>query len=81
MKKLKKGAPFLIYLYYTFDNKPLWHKLIWNYFDFLRRMISKMPFIIKIIDILIYFPLEKASVIFENLGLIIQNIPIYSYIY
>ena len=26
--KLKSGAPFLLYLYYKFDNKPIWYRLI-----------------------------------------------------
>ena len=30
LNKLKKGAPFLIYLYYRFDNKPIWFVIIWR---------------------------------------------------
>lgn len=26
VKKLKTGAPFLVYLYYAFDNRPLWFR-------------------------------------------------------
>src|SRR5437762_7021836 len=29
VRKLKPGAPFLIYLYYAFDNRPWWFKVIW----------------------------------------------------
>ena len=43
VKKLKK-APFLIYLYYKFDNKPRWFKAMWRVSDFFRKIISKMPF-------------------------------------
>ena len=41
IKKLKPGAPFLIYLYYAFDNKPYWYLIIWKCSDILRRIISK----------------------------------------
>ena len=27
--KLKPGAPFLLYLYYRFDNRPFWFRTIW----------------------------------------------------
>ena len=29
ISKLKKGCPFLLYLYYKFDNRPRWYYLIW----------------------------------------------------
>jgi SAM-dependent methyltransferase len=28
-EKLKRGAPFLIYLYYAFDNRPSWYRALW----------------------------------------------------
>ena len=30
IKMLKSGAPFLIYLYYNFDNRSKWYVIIWN---------------------------------------------------
>src|SRR5690606_20088901 len=30
VKKLKPGAPFMVYLYYALDNKPLHYRLIWK---------------------------------------------------
>jgi ubiquinone/menaquinone biosynthesis C-methylase UbiE len=30
VRKLKPGAPFLVYLYYAFDNRPLWFRWIWR---------------------------------------------------
>ena len=42
--KLKKGAPFLLYLYYDFEDKPAIFKLIWKLTDILRSgLISKLP--------------------------------------
>src|SRR5665647_3397548 len=28
-RKLKPGAPFLVYLYYSFDNQPAWYQRLW----------------------------------------------------
>ena len=84
VKKLKKGAPFLIYLYYRFDNKPYWFQLIWRITNVIRLMISKMPFkiklfVTKLIALMVYWPLARISLILENLGIDVKNIPISSY--
>ena len=44
---LKKNSPFLLYLYYRFDNKPYWFKIIWKLSDYIRKLISKLPFRLK----------------------------------
>ena len=72
VKKLKKGAPFLIYLYYRFDNKPLWFRALWKISDIFRIIISKLPFqlklyLTKVIAIFIYLPLARTSLFFEKL--------------
>ena len=84
IEKLKKGAPFLLYLYYKLDNKPYYFRLIWQISNLIRILVSKMPFKIKLIvtqliAIFIYFPLAKFSLFFEKLGLNVSNIPISSY--
>ncbi len=84
VKKLKKGAPFLLYLYFKFDNKPWWYKKIWEITDLLRKIISKMPFKLKlfitqIIAITLYFPLAKISYFSEIIGLNVKNYPLSSY--
>ena len=48
VQKLKSGAPLLLYLYYRFDNRPWWFKLIWYITDLLRKIVSKMPYQAKI---------------------------------
>ena len=84
VKKLKKNAPFLLYLYYKFDNKPLLFVIIWKISNFLRNMISKLPFkfkiyITKIIAFLVYFPLARLSLFLEIIGININNIPLSYY--
>jgi len=41
-QKLRPGAPFLLYLYYAFDNRPVWFRAIWKMSDLLRRMTAKL---------------------------------------
>ncbi len=82
--KLKKGAPFLLYLYYRFDNKPLWFKFIWFISNILRNLISKFPFklklfITKIIAFTIYFPLARLALFFSKLGIKTSNFPLSFY--
>ena len=44
VRKLKPGAPFLVYLYYRFDNRPGWFRALWKASDLGRRAISRLPF-------------------------------------
>src|SRR5258705_4967220 len=41
---LKPGAPLLLYLLYSLDNRPPWVRAIWKMTDGLRRAISRLPF-------------------------------------
>ena len=81
---LKPGAPFLVYLYYAFDNRSLFFKLIWKCSDYFRQVICRMPPTIKylVTDILaagIYFPLARFSRVAELLGLSVDSIPLSFY--
>tara|TARA_A100001035_G_scaffold275962_1_gene270180 strand:+ start:263 stop:1090 length:828 start_codon:yes stop_codon:yes gene_type:complete len=81
---LKKEAPMLIYIYYSFDNKPYWFKLIWKMTDILRKLISRLPFPLKliisrVIALLIYFPLARISLLIEKIGFDVSNLPLSSY--
>ena len=81
---LKENSPFLIYLYYKFDNKPIWFKIIWKTSDYLRKFVSKLPFKIKkivtyFIALIIYYPLSKIAKIFDRLGFNVNNFPLSYY--
>lgn len=83
-KLLKKGGYFLIYVYYNFENKPIWFKLLWKLSDFIRRLISVLPkfpkmFLCNLIAYTIYYPLSKIALCFEKLGLNVDNIPLSEY--
>lgn len=47
VRKLKAGAPFLVYLYYRFDNRPAWFRMLWKASDLGRRGISRLPFVLR----------------------------------
>ncbi len=81
---LKKNSPFLIYLYYRFDNKPIWFKIIWKLSDYFRKLISKLPFKIKkkvtfLIALAIYYPLSKMSKVINAIGINVKNFPLSDY--
>lgn len=75
---LKQGAPFLLYLYYNLDNKPIWYRYIWKLSDFVRNIISILPRPIKkvfclLIAALIYFPLSRLALFIELFGFNVSN--------
>jgi SAM-dependent methyltransferase len=81
---LKPGAPFLIYLYYAFDNRSFAFKSIWKISDVMRRSICKLPSGIKhfctdMIATLAYWPLARFSLLIETLGLSCNSIPLSYY--
>jgi ubiquinone/menaquinone biosynthesis C-methylase UbiE len=81
---LKPGAPFLIYIYYSFENRPAWFKLLWILSNFMRLIISKLPKIFKLIicdfiAFFIYYPLAKLGNFFERIGFNFSNFPLYAY--
>jgi len=83
-RKLKPGAPFLIYLYYAFDNRPLWFRALWRASDLLRRLVSKLPFKIKsplcdLLAALVYWPLARTGRLLEWFGLKIEHLPLSAY--
>ncbi len=82
--KLKPGAPFLVYLYYAFDNRPLWFRIVWKVSDVLRGVISHFPFKFKllvtnVLALLIYLPLAKLALLLEKAGMNVDNIPLSTY--
>ena len=83
-KLLKKNAPFLLYLYYNFENRPFFYRLIWKLSDYLRKILSVLPpktkiFITSIIAYLIYYPLARFVFISEKLGIDVSNLPLSDY--
>ena len=84
VSKLKSGAPFLVYLYYAFDNRPHWFRLLWRVSDAMRNVISGLPFKIKLavtnsLALMVYLPLARLALLLEKAGINVENIPLSAY--
>jgi SAM-dependent methyltransferase len=82
--KLKPGAPFLLYLYYSFDNRPLWFRAIWKLSDLARRIIWRLPFPARkaacdTIAVTVYWPLSRLASLVERSGVDVENLPLSFY--
>jgi ubiquinone/menaquinone biosynthesis C-methylase UbiE len=82
--KLKCGAPFLVYLYYDFENRPGWYRAIWRVSDVARRLIASLPFPAKkkistAIAGLVYWPLSRCAALLEKAGVDVTNFPLSAY--
>jgi ubiquinone/menaquinone biosynthesis C-methylase UbiE len=82
--KLKPGAPFLVYLYYAFDNRPRWYQLLWRATDWIRLVIGHLPFVLRyaitqVVAVLIYWPLARTGLVMEKLGRLPRNWPLAHY--
>jgi len=81
---LKPGAPFLLYLYYAFDNRSSAFRLVWRCSDLLRRAVSRMPPRLKhvttdAIAVMVYYPAARACLLAEKLGLDVASVPLSYY--
>ena len=81
---LKPGAPFLLYLYYAFDNRSLMFKSLWQLSDLMRRIIFRLPPVLKhvitdALALLIYLPLARLTLLAERLGMDVASIPLSYY--
>ncbi len=82
--KLKPGAPFLLYLYYKFDNRPAWFRLLWQMSELIRALVSRLPYGLRyamsqIIAALIYWPLARFAGLAELIGFDVKNFPLAPY--
>lgn len=82
--RLKPGAPFLIYLYYALDNRPLWFRAVWRLSNMFRIVISRLPetlrlIVSQIIAALVYWPLARGARLAERIGLSTSSIPLEAY--
>jgi ubiquinone/menaquinone biosynthesis C-methylase UbiE len=84
VRKLRRGAPFLLYLYYAFDNRPAWFRVIWKISDLARRLICGLPFGLKrvvceVLATTVYWPLARLALAGEAIGLNVGNWPLSAY--
>jgi ubiquinone/menaquinone biosynthesis C-methylase UbiE len=84
VRKLKVGAPFLVYLYYAFDNRPRWFRLVWRTSEAFRLGICRLPFplryaVTQLIAAGVYYPLARLSYALERVGWNVENVPLSVY--
>lgn len=83
-RKLKQGAPFLLYLYYRFDNRPTWFRAAWRSSEMFRGAISRAPFplrkaVTNAIAASVYWPLARFARLLEKRGRSVSNLPLSAY--
>lgn len=81
---LKPGAPFLVYLYYAFDQRPWWFRILWRISDMIRRVISVLPGRAKniccdVIALTVYLPLARTAWLLDRLGILPSSWPLSYY--
>jgi ubiquinone/menaquinone biosynthesis C-methylase UbiE len=79
--KLKAGAPFLIYLYYAFDNRPAWYRRLWALSNAVRLLVSRLPhrariIISEAIAATVYWPLARLAALLTHFGASSQSVPL-----
>ena len=82
--KLKPGAPLLVYVYYAFDNRPAWFRMLWRATDVVRRIVSRLPFALRYVVSqsiagLVYLPLATSARWLEARGKLPASWPLAYY--
>jgi len=83
-RKLKTNAPFLIYLYYRFDDRPAWFRALWRASDGVRRVVSRLPhrarhLVTDMVAATVYFPLARTARALERRGRDVDVFPLSTY--
>lgn len=83
-RKLKPGAPLLVYLYYKLDDRPAWFRVMWRASNALRTVIARLPFaarkaVTTSIAATVYWPLARAAFVAERAGIDVRDFPLSAY--
>ena len=81
---LKVGAPFLLYLYYALDGRPLPYRLLFHAADGIRRGVSRLPRglrfgVSQALAASVYWPLARGARVAEAAGLDVSGWPLAYY--
>ena len=82
--RLKQGAPILIYLYYAFDNRPRWFRMIWAVSEPVRHLTSRTPkplryALSQVFAATVYWPLARTAALLEKLKVNVSAFPLSFY--
>jgi ubiquinone/menaquinone biosynthesis C-methylase UbiE len=83
-RKLRPGAPLLVYLYYAFDNRPSWYRMIWQASTAVRVILSRSPYFLQIavsqlIATLVYWPFARLARMLDAAGVLPASWPLSYY--
>ncbi|HET9810620.1 MAG TPA: class I SAM-dependent methyltransferase [Sphingomicrobium sp.] len=84
VRKLKPGAPFLVYVYYALEDRPAWYRGLFRLSDVARKSIARLPFrarrlVTEAIAAGLYYPLARTSRLLESLGADVSRLPLSFY--
>jgi SAM-dependent methyltransferase len=84
VRKLRPGAPFLLYLYYRFDNRPVWYRALWRCSEVIRYAVSRSPKPIRyaasqLLAATVYWPLSRLARLAGWLGMRAESFPLAYY--
>jgi SAM-dependent methyltransferase len=84
VRKLRRGAPFLVYLYYALDNRPLFYRGLWRASDVVRKWVSaqhpeRRRVLARAIASTVYWPLARGARQLERLGVGVDSVPLSAY--
>jgi ubiquinone/menaquinone biosynthesis C-methylase UbiE len=84
VRKLKPGAPLLLYLYYALENRPRWYRALWRVSDHGRRLVSLLPHRAKlacttVIAATVYLPVARLDRALERRGRRVDGLPLAFY--
>ena len=82
--KLKAGAPFLVYLYYAFDNRSAAYRALWRLSNVVRLVLCRAPYPMQItattvIAYLVYWPIARTAALLDKIGLLPRSWPLKYY--
>ena len=82
--KLKPRSPLLLYIYYSFDNRPAWYRWLWMTSDVSRRVVARLPgplryTVSQLAAGLVYWPLARTGWLLGRLFRMPTNWPLGNY--
>lgn len=83
-RSLKQSAPFLIYLYYAFDNRSSLFRTFWRISNVVRQIVCRSPkslrfFLCDVIALAVYWPISKLVALLARSGVPVHAIPLAYY--
>jgi SAM-dependent methyltransferase len=84
VRKLRPGAPFLVYLYYRFDNRPAWYRVIWQLSEIIRYVVSRSPkpvrdSVSEFLAATLYWPFSRLAGLAGRIGMDADSFPLAYY--